>query len=115
MASQVSSLKAEFQLRIREAEALKLELGRAQDTLSAATGVGGCACTRCMQTCACSLTSPQRLSTRMCVALPTPRTRHTQTCWASCLASAAAGASSWPRWTASWRRCPQRRRCLRRL
>jgi regulator of replication initiation timing len=38
MMSQVAHLKSDFQLRIREAEALKLELGRAEATLSAASG-----------------------------------------------------------------------------
>jgi hypothetical protein len=36
--SQVVKLKAAFQQHIREAEALKLELGRAEETLRAATG-----------------------------------------------------------------------------
>lgn len=36
---QVAKLKGAFQKCIREAEALKLELGRAEQTLHAATGV----------------------------------------------------------------------------
>jgi len=36
---QVTSLKAEFQLRVREAEALRLQLARAESTLAAATGL----------------------------------------------------------------------------
>jgi dynein heavy chain 2 len=36
---QVTALKTDFQMRIREAEALKLELARAEATLSAATGM----------------------------------------------------------------------------
>lgn len=40
---QVVRLKTDFQARIREAEALKLELGRAEATLAAASGEGlGC-------------------------------------------------------------------------
>jgi hypothetical protein len=39
---QVAKLKAAFQKCIREAEALKLELGRAEETLRAATGVSSC-------------------------------------------------------------------------
>ena len=38
---QVVQLKAAFQQHIREAEALKLELGRAEETLHAATGWAG--------------------------------------------------------------------------
>lgn len=38
--TQVSKLKAAFQQCIREAEALKLELARAEETLRAATGGG---------------------------------------------------------------------------
>ena len=36
---QVNMLKTDFQMRIREAEALKLELARAEGTLTAATGI----------------------------------------------------------------------------
>jgi hypothetical protein len=44
---QVVSLKAEFQARIREAEALKLQLARAEGTVNAASGTA-CVCD-CME------------------------------------------------------------------
>jgi hypothetical protein len=55
---QVVHLKDAFQQRIREAEALKLELGRAEETLRAATGVRVARCmdrTTCMPACAANL------------------------------------------------------------
>ena len=38
---QVSDLKASFQLSVREAEALRLQLAKAEETLAAATGARG--------------------------------------------------------------------------
>jgi hypothetical protein len=114
---QVARLKAQFQLSVREAEALRLQLAAAEGTLAAATGRLSFECDL-KSTGFAELSAPEPPGNAPQTHLkrsPTPLYTHLskyllpKVSWRSCPASGGAGTTSWLCWQTGCRRCRRSR------